>query len=291
MKKEQAKKCFVITPIGSDTDPIRRHIEGIIDAAIRPALEEKYEVVVAHKIYEPGSITKQIISEIYSAELVVANLTNRNPNVMYELAFRHCLGKPAIMIAEAGTNLPSDIIMERVIFYQNDAQGVLELRKALEKAESEIDFSKKSSPIHDVLYSINRDINILEVSKTEAQTGQEVLPYILDKLNRLEDVILSSKISSKAPVLSARNWVFQYPFEEVPTEELQRKIIAALHDTMSSDKEFKVSCLEIDKEHKRINVHFTASDKFSQASLFLVLYLAFTRAGLDRVGTPELLKD
>ena len=66
-------KCFIITPIGDDTDPIRRHIEGIIDAALRPALEDKYD-------------------------LVVANLTNRNPNVMYELALRHSLGKPVIMM-------------------------------------------------------------------------------------------------------------------------------------------------------------------------------------------------
>ena len=140
MKTEQEKKCFIITPIGSESDPIRRHIEGIIEAAIRPALGDKYELIVAHKIYEPGSITKQVISEIYNAELVIANLTNRNPNVMYELAFRHSLGKAAIMIAESGTNLPSDIIMERVIFYHNDAQGVLDLKEALVKAESEIDF-------------------------------------------------------------------------------------------------------------------------------------------------------
>ena len=57
-------KCFIITPIGDDTDPIRRHIEGIIDAALRPALEDKYDLVVAHRISEPGSITKQIITEI-----------------------------------------------------------------------------------------------------------------------------------------------------------------------------------------------------------------------------------
>ena len=36
-------RCFIITPIGDDSDPIRRHIEGIIDAAIRPALCDKYE--------------------------------------------------------------------------------------------------------------------------------------------------------------------------------------------------------------------------------------------------------
>ena len=39
MSMANKDKCFIITPIGDDTDPIRRHIEGIIDAALRPALE------------------------------------------------------------------------------------------------------------------------------------------------------------------------------------------------------------------------------------------------------------
>ena len=124
----QKEQCFIITPIGDDTDPIRRHIEGVIDAAITPALGEEYDIVVAHKIGEPGSITKQVIDKVYHSKLVIANLTNRNPNVMYELALRHATGKPVIMIAERGTPLPSDIIMQRTIFYYNDAKGVLELR-------------------------------------------------------------------------------------------------------------------------------------------------------------------
>lgn len=222
MEKGQEKRCFIVTPIGSDTDPIRRHIEGIMEAAIRPALGEKYELVVAHKIYEPGSITKQVISEIYNAELVIANLTNRNPNVMYELAFRHSLGKPVIMIAESGTSLPADIIMERTIFYQNDAQGVLELKKSLEKAESEIDFTKIGSPIHDVLHSIDRDINILQISKNEPQAGQEVLPYILEKLNKLEDMFLANKASKTLSSSPPMERVIQFALLYVPEDINER---------------------------------------------------------------------
>lgn len=187
-------RCFIITPIGDDSDPIRRHIEGIIDAAIRPALCDKYELVVAHKISEPGSITKQIIKEIYSDKLAIANLTNKNPNVMYELAFRHSLGKPVIMIAEKGTPLPSDIIMERTIFYQNDAQGVLELKDNIIAAEAKIDFNKESSPIYDVIQEFDREAQIIKISETQFvdQSDKEnsnILWYILQKLNNLEDSV------------------------------------------------------------------------------------------------------
>ena len=211
------EKCFIITPIGDDADPIRRHIDGIIDAAIRPALGEKYEIEVAHQISEPGSITKQIIREIFSDKLAIANLTNKNPNVMYELAFRHSLGKPVIMIAEKGTPLPSDIIMERTIFYHNDARGVLELKENLIEAEESIDFDKESSPIYDIIHEIDREAQIVNLSN-EQLTNQlnsensDILPYILQKLNNLQDSIQAIRPFSQVPEVPSFTERFQFRF-------------------------------------------------------------------------------
>lgn len=211
------EKCFIITPIDDDADPIRRHIDGIIDAAIRPALGEKYEIEVAHQISEPGSITKQIIREIFSDKLAIANLTNKNPNVMYELAFRHSLGKPVIMIAEKGTPLPSDIIMERTIFYQNDARGVLELKENLIEAEESIDFDKESSPIYDIIHEIDREAQIVNLSN-EQLTNQlnsensDILPYILQKLNNLQDSIQAIRPFSQVPEVPSFTERFQFRF-------------------------------------------------------------------------------
>lgn len=157
-KQEEKKNCFVITPIGGDGSAIRRHIDGIIQAVIKPVLEPEYEVIVSHEISEPGSITKQVIEHIYSDKLVIANLTEKNPNVMYELALRHSLGKPVIMIAEKNTGLPFDIADERTIFYINDAMGVLELQAEIKSALKKIDFSKQAGPIYDVLCQLNNDV-------------------------------------------------------------------------------------------------------------------------------------
>ena len=192
MANENKEKCFIITPIGEDNDPIRRHIDGIIDAAIKPALSDKYEVQAAHHISKPGSITKQVIEAIYNAKLVVANLTGRNPNVMYELALRHAIGKPVIMIVERGTPVPSDIIMQRVVLYSNDAKGVLELRDDLKKAESEISFDEKSGPIVEVLGDISHDADILQKVAAKNSDSTEPLEYIMRRLDRIENSITLS---------------------------------------------------------------------------------------------------
>ena len=237
---DDKKQCFIITPIGGDNDPIRRHIEGIIDAVIVPALGEKYNIVVAHRIYEPGLITQQVIGEVCKADLVIANLTNRNPNVMYELSFRHSLGKPAITIAEKGTQLPSDIVMERTIFYENDAKGVLELREKIVSAENEIDFSKKAGPIYDVLAQINAEDQVLDgLRKEKSDKETDAFDLIIRKLNSMEQDIKKIKEDTRneLPYISSadfnsmkNDYNFMRGINEIKVSDEVRKILTKEYD-------------------------------------------------------------
>lgn len=185
---EEKKKCFVITPIGEENSSIRRHIDGIINAAIKPALECKYDVSAAHEHTKTGSINNQVITSIYTADLVVANLTTLNPNVMYELAIRHALRKPVIMIMEKGDlRLPFDVINERTIFYVNDSQGVLDLRNEIRRIEEDIDHKLVSNPIYDALNSYISDKEIINnIKKNTNKDDANVLEAIFNKINTLE---------------------------------------------------------------------------------------------------------
>ena len=64
-----------------------------------------------------GSINDRVIRNIYDSDLVIANLTQLNPNVMFEIGMRYSFGKPALVIAEEGTRLPFDVIDENTLFY------------------------------------------------------------------------------------------------------------------------------------------------------------------------------
>lgn len=232
--QREERKCFIITPIGDSSSDIRRHIDGIIDAAIIPALEKnnsiKYKPIVPHRIYNSTTITKQIYNELYECDLVIANLTELNPNVMYELAICFCFGKPVIIIAEIGTKLPFDIKDQRVFFYTNDAQGTIELIENISKSLETINYDDEpSSPIHDaineaVLFKIGEKSN-------DKNQAEEKLALIIRKLDGYFEIqSISEEFSTKFDILldimrelekgSPKPWMLEN-FKKAYTEALE----------------------------------------------------------------------
>lgn len=190
-KIEEVKKktCFIITPLGSGTSDTRRKADGLIAAVIRPVLKELDFVVKApHEIEESGSITKQIILSLLNSDLVVANLTELNPNVMYELAVRHAKGLPVVAVVENGTTLPFDIAAERALFYDNDLAGGENLKPRLKTAvEAAMKEKSPSNPIYDAV----NDFKMREVVAKE--DGQQ---YILEKLDELTNSVNTLRLNA-----------------------------------------------------------------------------------------------
>jgi hypothetical protein len=77
----------------------------------------------ADDIAEPGRISDQIIASIRRADAVVADITGRNANVLFELGYAHALGVPAIVINQEVEDAPFDIKDWRAIAYQTDQLG------------------------------------------------------------------------------------------------------------------------------------------------------------------------
>jgi hypothetical protein len=111
--------CFVVGPIGKDGSAERKHADLLLNAVIKHVLtaeEFGYQVKRADEDSDPGMIGDRMISDVINADLVVADLTDLNPNAFYELGIRHSTEKPTIHIARLGTILPFDTITHRTIF-------------------------------------------------------------------------------------------------------------------------------------------------------------------------------
>lgn len=110
------KRCFVICPIGDEGSEIRKRSDQVFQYAIKPAaLECGYNPTRADLFDIPGMITTHIIEHLLEDDLVIADLTYKNPNVFYELAIRHAENKPVIQIKEYSESIPFDITSMRTI--------------------------------------------------------------------------------------------------------------------------------------------------------------------------------
>lgn len=186
------RKCFIVTPIGSDDSPTRRAADGLINAVMKPVLDRLgFQTFVAHEIASPGSITRQVIEHIIYDDLVIANLSELNPNVMYELAVRHCVGLPIVVLAENGTRLPFDISDERTVFFQNDMYGAVDLAPRLEAAiEAALILGEPDNPVYRVTQS-----RVLR----ESVEPDDAQAFLIRKLDYIESFIGEVKLRGVLP--------------------------------------------------------------------------------------------
>jgi hypothetical protein len=184
-EKNYVKKCFVIAPIGAEGSETRQRSDQILKHLITPATKEcGYQAIRADKISEPGIITSQVIQHLIDDDLVIADLTEKNPNVFYELAIRHAIKKPVVQIIQVGESIPFDVSMTRTIpVNYRDLDSVDNCRDELIKQirTVEKDPSKVDSPVSVAidLQSLYQSKNPLEKSTTKIISMlQELKSYL-----------------------------------------------------------------------------------------------------------------
>lgn len=129
----EKRTAFVVMPFGA---PWSNDVFSFITDAVG-RLEGQLEAVRADKINQLGRITDQIMGAIGATDIIIADITERNANVFWELGYAYALGKPCALLMRRGEEAPFDIYDHRRIDYgsppgEADAQLLADiLRTAL----------------------------------------------------------------------------------------------------------------------------------------------------------------
>lgn len=116
MSAKKEKICFIISTIGSDNSEPREKADEKLNYLFAPTLEKLgYKPIRADGEDIPGSITRKIVERIIESDMVIADITDENPNVFYELAIRNSVNKPIIIIKSPTQKPPFDIQDTRAI--------------------------------------------------------------------------------------------------------------------------------------------------------------------------------
>jgi hypothetical protein len=126
------KTCFVVGPIGEDGSVTRKAADWLLKGIIRPVFDETFqdfEVIRSDTITAPGMIDVQMINHLLDADLVIADMSERNPNAFYEMGIRHMAQRPIVHMFSEGTVIPFDVAPYRAIKFSLETFDLLQRAK------------------------------------------------------------------------------------------------------------------------------------------------------------------
>lgn len=207
------KKCFIVCPISSEGSDTRNRSDKLLKHVISPICENcGFEAIRIDNLNTNGIITDEIIDHLKNDELVIADISELNPNAFYEIGYRSAIGKPIIHLKSKSDLIPFDISTIRTFDYDiTDLDSVEEVKERLIKTIKNLNFnfedinSDKSTStnfnaqILQELYKIQDDISDLKTIVKSSDTS--TISVLVDKLAttnaKTPDVVLMETILPK----------------------------------------------------------------------------------------------
>lgn len=182
------KKCFVVCPIGADDSIERAQSDSLLKYILEPVLNSfEFEIIRADKINSPSIITDDILKHLNESELVICDMSSHNPNVFYELGYRHAINKTCITMVHKDESIPFDLSQHHTIKYSKDIEDVEKAKKHLSEMISTYE---------------NDGYNDSHVSTNNNHTSNgELLRHLIDIKSEVSDLkdLLNNRPSNDIP--------------------------------------------------------------------------------------------
>ena len=177
--------CFVISPIGEKDSPVRERSDKVFKHIITPAAEDNNLVAVRSDLLSvPGIITSQIIRHILNDAMVVADLSDHNANVFYELALRHAFRKPVVQLIESEQRIPFDVQGTRIGKYGLDLDGAHQARNDISKQ-----IKTALSPDIEIESPVTIAAQMEELTRSTVPENQLIMRTLSDQIDSMNKTI------------------------------------------------------------------------------------------------------
>ena len=134
----------------------------------------------ADDFFSTQAVIKDIWSAIYYSTICIADCSNRNPNVFYELGIAHTLGRSTILITQSIDDVPFDVKHRRVITYTYDPPGMKDFEEALRKTLLHELGPFISSLQTDMLLAqaVDKYLNSIKTDQTKSQYSYRIQSFL-----------------------------------------------------------------------------------------------------------------
>ena len=190
-KADEREQCFVMMPFSDQGDYPKGHFDKIYDQIFKPAIEKAgYQ---AYRVDENSSsvwITEKIFKAIQESPMALCDLSNQNPNVLYELGLRQAYDKPVVLVQDEKTDKIFDVSGISTVFYESNRlyENVFDAREKITKAILDTKQGR-----------YNSIVKVMKAHAAPVSTGDMTLE---DKL----EIMLSGIIDDIKEIKTDRSW-------------------------------------------------------------------------------------
>ena len=148
----QVRDAFVIMPFSATTACTEEEWTEVFENVFRPALEQA-GCTCERAVPRTGSLISSIVERLHTSWVVLADITDRNPNVFYELGVRHSLSRRTIIVSQESSSIPSDLRGYWALEYGLRPAQVAKFTRDISRivSESASQPERSDSPVSDYL--------------------------------------------------------------------------------------------------------------------------------------------
>lgn len=255
-KKEELKTCFIVMPISNADGYEPGHFNRVYDYIIKPACEAAgFKPSRADDTKHTNTIILDILNQIVKADMVVCDLSSKNPNVMYELGIRQAFNLPVVLMKDLATNRVFDTSSLRDIEYDHSLR-IDTVRTAIGKISEALKetYEKKDSDTHSLISLLNIEAATLPVRKElSAETT-----LILEEIKALKSSYsYLTKVNNTTHISSAKLGRIGYGGQNgLELEEAFNQIYYGSSVVVNHTRFGKGEVVSLNKKDATVEVHF-----------------------------------
>ena len=220
--------CGIIMPISAIDGCTAEHwaeVKSILSEAIEKA---GYSASLVSDANESGIIQKRIVQNIYDNEIVVCDVSGKNPNVMFELGMRLAFDKPTIIVIDDNTNYSFDTTIIEHISYPRDLHYP-SIIKFKEKLKEKICATMKKAKEDTDYSTFLKNFGKFEVAHIESKKGS-LDDVMITKLDDLSKQVNQLFVNLYTPNITIPNKLYEE--DEFDNKEIKRLVKIGIESYM-----------------------------------------------------------
>lgn len=187
--------CGIIMPISSIDNCSETHwkeVKGIITDAVEAA---GFDAQLVSEANDSGIIQKRIVQNLYKNDIVICDVSCKNPNVMFELGMRLAFDKPTIIVMDNMTKYSFDTAPIEHLGYPRDLSyyQILDFKKTLtEKIKGTVDAAKQ--PDYTTFLKNFGEFQVATIENKKGSLDEVVLSRLDDMTRQISEIRVNQRV-------------------------------------------------------------------------------------------------